>query len=309
MTTKRFALSSVAVLACMLTAHAFAADVASVQCTIKSIDPTTRSVTVAYMVGTAEKSITLDVSRKAEITLNGEMSDLESLASGLTATVEYNQELEIVTKLAAVGQLPNGWRFIPSEGMGVCDPDGALIVTKDDMLICKSNTGAWFLVSDQKFPAMAFTIEYRYPKADCTGGAIVVATPGPSRGDKGIPFGFEIKLAPGKCGQIELPRPDYRVELPLGQIRDGRRVTPSRQKEPTAGQWNKLEVECNEHNNVVVKLNGEVVNAVAKAENVTGKIAIWPMNAEVHFRNPIVTIGGKEEKLEFNVIGAGESKK
>ena len=181
--------------------------------------------------------------------------------------------------------------------------DTALIVTRDGTLICTQETGGWYLVTNRKFPAMVFTVEYRYPKADRTGGAIVVATPGPV-GGKRMPFGFEIKLAPGKCGQMELPRADYPVELPLGQIRDGRRVTPSRQKEPTAGQWNKLEVECNEHNNVVVKLNGEVVNAVAKAENVTGKIAIWPMNAEVHFRNPTVTIGGKEEKLEFNVSTA-----
>ena len=278
-----------------------AAEVASVQCTIKSADPATRSVTVTYMVGTGEKSITLDVSRKAEITLNGEKSDLDSLASGLTATVDYNRELEIVTKIAAVGKLPNGWRFIDLEGKGTPTPDTALIVTKDDTLICTRDIGAWFLLSERRFPAMVFSIEYRYPKADRTGGAVVVATPGPSHGDYGMPFGFEIKLGAGKCGQMELPRGDYRVELPLGQIRDARRITQTRKKDPVVGQWNKLEIECSEQNNVVVKLNGEVVNAVAKAENVTGKIAIWPMNAEVHFRNPTVTIGGKEEKLEFAV--------
>jgi hypothetical protein len=303
-----FALSPLVTLVALLTAHAFGADVASVQCTIKSVDPTTRSVTVAYTVGTAEKSITLDVSRNANITIKGQEATLDALTAGDKATVEYNKELAIVTKIEAAGELLDGWRFIDLEGKGTCDADTALIVTRDGTLICTQETGGWYLVTNRKFPAMVFTVEYRYPKADRTGGAIVVATPGPVSG-KGMPFGFEVKLAPGKCGQMELPRADYPVELPLGQIRDGRRVTRTRQKEPTAGQWNKLEVECNEHNNVVVKLNGEVVNAVAKAENVTGKIAIWPMNAEVHFRNPIVTIGGKEEKLAFNVIGAGESKK
>ncbi|NLS97493.1 MAG: PDZ domain-containing protein [Planctomycetaceae bacterium] len=98
-----FALSSLATLACLLTAHAFAADVASVQCTIKSVDPLTRSVTVAYTVGTAEKSITLDVSRKAEITLNGEKADLGALGPGMKATVEYDRALEIVTKIQSTG--------------------------------------------------------------------------------------------------------------------------------------------------------------------------------------------------------------
>jgi hypothetical protein len=120
---------------------------------------------------------------------------------------------------------------------------------------------------------------------------------------------IEIRLWPQKCGEIFLPRPDFRAELPLGQIRDGRTVTRVRTKNAEQGQWNKMEVECDSHRNVTVKLNGELVNAIAKAENVTGKIAIWPMNAEVHFRNPTVTIGGKEEKLEFNVSKEIEPKK
>lgn len=103
MISRFLALSPLATLVALLSAHAFGADVVSVQCTIKSVDPTTRSVTVAYTVGTAEKSITLDVSRKAEITLNGEKSDLGSLASGLTATVEYHKELAVVTKIQATG--------------------------------------------------------------------------------------------------------------------------------------------------------------------------------------------------------------
>lgn len=103
MIRRLFALSPLATLLALLTAHAFRADVASVQCTIKSVDPTTRSITVAYMVGTAEKSITLDVSRKAEITLNGEKADLGALGPGMKATVEYDRALEIVTKIQSTG--------------------------------------------------------------------------------------------------------------------------------------------------------------------------------------------------------------
>ena len=277
------------------------AQTSQVEVTIQAVKPEAKEITVGYKTNLGDKAITLDVSRKAEITLNGEEAELEALVPGLSATIEYNREFGIITKIVAAGELPNGWRFIDLEGRGTVDPKSAFIVTKDDTLICTKNARGCYLVSERRFPAMLFTVEYKYPNAEDKSGAIVVATPGPSQGNKGMPFGFEIKLGPSMCGHMELPRGDYPVELPLGQIRDARRVTRTRQQEPITGQWNKLEIECNQHNNVVVKLNGQVVNAVAKAEDISGKIAIWPMNSEIHFRNPTITIDGKEDKLEFEI--------
>ena len=120
MIRRLFALSPLVTLVALLTAHAFGADVASVQCTIKSVDPTTRSVTVAYTAGTVEKSITLDVSRNAKITIKGQEATLDALTAGDKATVEYNKELAIVTKIEAAGELLDGWRFIDLEGKGTC---------------------------------------------------------------------------------------------------------------------------------------------------------------------------------------------
>ena len=287
-------------------AQAAEAQSVTVEVIIKSVEPTAHAITVAYKTTTGEKPITLDVSRKAVITIKGQEATLDALTPGDKATVEYNKELAIVTKIDAAGDVANDWRFTDLDGKGTADPETACIITKDGTLICRSQAakaGGWYLITNRQFPAMLFTVEFRYPKADRMAGAIVVGTPGPV-GGKGMPFGFEVKLAPGTCGQIELPRRDFRVELPLGQIRDGRRVTRTRQKDPVVGQWNKLEIECNSHNNVVVKLNGEVVNAVGNAENVSGKIVLWPMGSEIHFRNPTVTIDGKEQKLEFSIAKA-----
>jgi hypothetical protein len=68
------------------------------------VEPDAHGITVAYVVGTAEKTTTLDVSRKAEITLNGEQAGLESLGSGQKATIEYHKDLAIVTKIDATGE-------------------------------------------------------------------------------------------------------------------------------------------------------------------------------------------------------------
>lgn len=70
---------------------------------IKSVDVKARSITVVYTTELGNKSIDLDVSRKAEITLNGESVSLESLGGGLKAKVSYNKELMVVTKIVATG--------------------------------------------------------------------------------------------------------------------------------------------------------------------------------------------------------------
>jgi hypothetical protein len=308
MIRRLFALFPLATLVALLTAHAFGADVASVQCTIKSVDPTTRSITVAYMVGTAEKSITLDVSRNAKITIKGQEATLDTLTAEDKATVEYNKELAIVTKIEAAGELLDGWTFVVLNPASACTPDNAFIVSREGTLVCTSQPG-WLLVTNRSFSEMVFSIEFQPPaneNADL--GVVMVGTANPTNLNKArqrrSPIdSIEIKVSPPKCGEIILPRDDFRAELPLGQIRDGRTVTRVRTEDAASGQWHKLEVECNSHGNVTVKLNGELVNAIAKAESISGRIGIWPTKFQFKFRNPTVTIGGKEEKLEFNVTG------
>ena len=201
---------------------------------------------------------------------------------------------------------PGNWTFV-SWGDTATGPESAFIVTKDNILICPQENKAWYLMTRRSYGAMKFSIEFNHPKGASGGhgGQVVVGSPGPrdltsSDYAQRIPLGFEFKLRPGVCGQLELPRVDYPAELPFGQIRDGRRVGRSRQKDPLAGAWNKLEIECTEDNSVIARLNGEVINAVAKVESVEGRIALWPIDG-IHFRNPTVTHHGKVEKLDFTL--------
>ncbi|MBW3596569.1 MAG: hypothetical protein KY475_04755 [Planctomycetes bacterium] len=84
----------------------------SVQVTIYSVKPEAKEVTVEYKTKQGDKKITLDVSRKAEIRVNGEESTLDSLGPGQKARVEYHRELEIVTKIDAAGNLPTPPRLV-----------------------------------------------------------------------------------------------------------------------------------------------------------------------------------------------------
>ena len=61
------------------------AAVVTVDVTIKSVNPQSRGITVVYKTDLGEKSIDLDVSRKAEITVYGKEGTLDSLGEGLKA--------------------------------------------------------------------------------------------------------------------------------------------------------------------------------------------------------------------------------
>ena len=77
--------------------------VVEVEVTIKSVNPQSRGITVVYNNGTTAKSIDLDVSRKAEIAVNGTSGTLDSLRPGQKAKVAFEKELQVVTKIDATG--------------------------------------------------------------------------------------------------------------------------------------------------------------------------------------------------------------
>lgn len=81
------------------------AAVVTVDVTLKTVNPQSRGLTVTYMAGAEEKTIELDVSRKAEITVNGKEGTLTSLGPGMKAQVSYDKDLAVVTKVEAVGTM------------------------------------------------------------------------------------------------------------------------------------------------------------------------------------------------------------
>jgi hypothetical protein len=79
------------------------AAVVDVDVTIKSVDATARTISVTYEVNSVDNTIDLDVSRKAEIMLNGKATTLNSIKPTQKATISYEKEFQIVTKIEATG--------------------------------------------------------------------------------------------------------------------------------------------------------------------------------------------------------------
>lgn len=100
---RRISVGVFVLMACAFSQAAMAETV-TVDVTIKAIDSKSRGITVSYETKSGQKSIDLDVSRKAEITVNGEAGRLESVKPGQKAKVTYEKDLQVVTKIEATGE-------------------------------------------------------------------------------------------------------------------------------------------------------------------------------------------------------------
>src|SRR6476646_2293899 len=71
---------------------------------VKAVDADKSSVTLATQAGAMPKDETLDVVKKARVTVNGLPASLKDVRSGQKAVAVLNTELEVVTKLDAAGE-------------------------------------------------------------------------------------------------------------------------------------------------------------------------------------------------------------
>jgi len=206
----------------------------------------------------------------------------------------------------AIGKVEPAWRFFDIHNKGV-EPDQAFIVSQDGRLVCLGKMGGYCLATLKPLSKYQFKIEFLIPPQGLESGhyiAVASSKPNPKGKDfyTQYPFGIEIKLSPDVIGELVLPPKDFKVELPLGQLRDDRKIVAIRKPDLKTGDWNTLEVTCDEHKNVTVKINGTTVNAIAKAERTEGHIVIMPHRSEIQFRSPILIIDDVKKPLPFTSI-------
>jgi len=105
----------------------------TVEAEIVSVNVTAGSVELAYQAALGKAQSTLDVSKKAKITINGEPGTFEGLQKGQKATVIYNTELAVVTSIQVTGagdpqaaelvhldELNGSFATLPADGLTIC---------------------------------------------------------------------------------------------------------------------------------------------------------------------------------------------
>jgi len=293
--------SAAVFLSIVLAASTALAQATTVDVEIKSVDPAARTITVEHNGKTTE----LDISRKATILIAGKDAEASAIIPGDKAKIEYHKDLQVVTKIEAEGSVQGGWRFYDVFGKRI-EPQRAFVVGRDGRLAMQGTVGGFCLATMTPHSEFTLKMEFQFLLDEFKGNpfvAVASTLPNPKADDwtKQIPVGVEIKLHPDRVGELTVPK-DFKVELPLGQLRDDRKIVPLRSADVKAKTWNTLEVIVDKHRNITIKVNGTTVNAVAKAKTTTGHIILMPQNAEMHVRNAVLIEDEKEKPLSFDAI-------
>lgn len=280
------------------------AEAVTISVTIESVDTDSRTIAVRH----DDRKRTFELSRKTKVLVAGEESEAAALITGDKAKLTYEDTLDVVLEIDAEGLGAGFWQFFDIFKKGAT-PANAIATTPDGTLVCLRSTPFFCLASPRQYSQLRLMFEFQMPPPTVTSASIYVASrlPRPDQEDwkQQIPLGLEFKLGPGtarEAGDLILPTPDFKVELPLGQLRDGRRVVALRKPVLKPDGWNTLEIIRDEHRNVTIKVNDETINAVAKVENARGYIQIAPKGLELRVRNVVVRTAGKETRLPFETI-------
>jgi hypothetical protein len=263
------------------------AEIITIDVTISAINIEDRLITVTRT--SRLKEIELEVGKKAKITIGGMEASLEALAVGMTATISFEPELEIVTKIDAG------------------DGDHALSGAEDDgfeSLISKDTLDGWYfaaaldetpnweveseeliyrsqgpsLVSDNKYSDFELHVDFKLPK-NCNCGVLLLGR-------------YELKLTDTPKGRPTSLKPNGRIGAIYGKI------APTTNAYKGTNKWNKVIVKM-VGKVVTVIMNDEVViaekeiegpplqYAIDRNEGEPGPIVMWahPQGVGARFRN------------------------
>jgi hypothetical protein len=151
---------------------------------------------------------------------------------------------------------------------------------KDGVLIC-SGTPAGYIRTDERYTNYVLQLDWRFSpvtkQAGNSGVLLRVQEP-----DKVWPTSIEAQLHSGNAGDFwnigEFPMQTDKART------NGRNTKKLRANENSVGEWNRYEITVN-RGDVILMVNGEVLNHATNAQEIPGFIALQSEGAEIHFRN------------------------
>jgi hypothetical protein len=157
------------------------------------------------------------------------------------------------------------------------------------------------LVTDAVYSNYRLVVEYRFPKEPGNCGVLVHAST-PRKLYDMFPQSIEVQMMHKDAGDfwcigenIEVPdmekrRPRKEPEQPFGGgPKDARRILNlTDDSEKPLGEWNTMEIECR-GDEIIVRVNGTLVNHGSKSTATSGRIALQAEGAEVEFRKVDLT--------------------
>ena len=156
------------------------------------------------------------------------------------------------------------------------------------------------LITEKEFENYKLVVEYKFTKRPGNCGVLVHASTPRYLYDM-FPKSVEVQMQHGNAGDfwcigenIEVPnmeerrpRRDETIKYG-GEEGDARRIAKLADAESPVGEWNTMEIEC-KGDEVIVHVNGTLVNHGFKSTASSGKIALQAEGVEVEFRKVELT--------------------
>ena len=178
------------------------------------------------------------------------------------------------------------WRSIPS------------FIVRDGLLVSLGQPGG-HLITEKDYSDYELVVEYRFSKTIGNCGVLVHASK-PRCLYKMFPQSIEVQMMHENagdfwviCEDIEVPdmetrRPKREGQKFGGGPKDARNIKKLVDAENPAGEWNTMKIVC-KGNEVIVHVNGTLVNHGFNCTATSGKIALQAEGSEVEFRKVELT--------------------
>jgi hypothetical protein len=152
----------------------------------------------------------------------------------------------------------------------------------DGVLVCKGQPAGYLLTKKNDFESYVLTLQWRWPEKGGNNGVLVHVT---KPGELGVwPKSLEVQLASGDAGDFWVIGTTIEIERPEGRIDGRRHLNLSDGDEKPLGEWNHMEITCR-GDEVLVKVNGKLVNHAANVSQTRGAIALQSEGTPIEYRN------------------------
>jgi hypothetical protein len=265
---------------------------------IQSVDPKESSLIVIPESGGEELS--LEVLKKAIISVGGTAAKLADLEAGQKATITYDPSLSVATKIQATerkkpagevelfnGNDLDGWKFVvppgPKAELDLADTWG---VDAERRVLFATGHGSSWLETEDKCDNFSLSLEWRFvPSAKLTGnGSGVVIRASGIHSFKFDPRGVEIDISAKGTGNFIC------YGTPLASTK-GNAAGEKTQNIPALrepelkefGEWNSMVIRC-DGDRIAVDVNGKRVNEGTGVRVKKGEICLRSQNSAIEFR-------------------------
>jgi hypothetical protein len=152
----------------------------------------------------------------------------------------------------------------------------------DGKLLCKGKPAGYLLTKKNDYENYVLTLQWRWPGKGGNNGVLVHVT---KPGELGVwPRSLEVQLADKNAGDFWVIGTTIDVENIEKRRKDRRHLNLTDDSEKPLGEWNDLEITCR-GDEVIVKVNGVLVNHATKVSQTRGAIALQSEGTPIEFRN------------------------